>query len=465
MTAHKRGRQQGLGGRKRRPKRRSTSTSDEGSSEGSSTTRCICGETHNVGLMVQCDKCEVWQHCDCMGLKEQDIPDHYYCELCKPENHTVTRLANGRTKREYDSLGRPAIDKKAPKKRMTLNSREASMSLEDVLAARNAFELYQSKQQEERPPSPPNNPLDSISNHSNEVKPDIEQEEEEEPPSKSKRDLVDLPETIDENTEPPSSSVSSVGHEEIPTIKDQDESEVEPVSTKPRGKKRQFNKQEETKKRSVAKRGNGIGVGRRGKPRSRTSTPQPRDTSPLPAGDTSSSNSHPTSIFDYFTPEARAASPPARVKYPKDTMSMTDMNKRTEVVLDHISTIQVDMATKEVIAGNDDVRPRRGVLPSPITIPEQHTVDSPSSSLSSASTIPLEEPIDHERGVAEEAIEKNSQTSLEIMDSLTRKLIKFQRKFSTRHNNNNNNNNNDDSEGRVTRNREASGLYRNMKAH
>lgn len=50
----------------------------------------------NVGLMVQCDQCEVWQHCDCVGLEEQDIPEHYYCEECKPENHSVVKLTHGR---------------------------------------------------------------------------------------------------------------------------------------------------------------------------------------------------------------------------------------------------------------------------------------------------------------------------------------------------------------------------------
>ncbi|KAI7868447.1 hypothetical protein BDF14DRAFT_1793284 [Spinellus fusiger] len=50
----------------------------------------------NSGLMVQCDKCEVWQHCECVGLEEQDIPEQYYCEQCKPENHSVVRQPHGR---------------------------------------------------------------------------------------------------------------------------------------------------------------------------------------------------------------------------------------------------------------------------------------------------------------------------------------------------------------------------------
>lgn len=40
--------------------------------------------------MICCDQCSAWQHNDCMGLtfmKGQE-PDQYYCEQCRPENHT-----------------------------------------------------------------------------------------------------------------------------------------------------------------------------------------------------------------------------------------------------------------------------------------------------------------------------------------------------------------------------------------
>ena len=35
--------------------------------------------------MIQCEQCLVWQHYDCIGIKEE--PDNYYCEECQPENH------------------------------------------------------------------------------------------------------------------------------------------------------------------------------------------------------------------------------------------------------------------------------------------------------------------------------------------------------------------------------------------
>lgn len=62
----------------------------------SSRIKILTLDIDNMGLMVQCDQCEVWQHCECVGLEEQDIPDQYYCEECKPENHSVIRLSHGR---------------------------------------------------------------------------------------------------------------------------------------------------------------------------------------------------------------------------------------------------------------------------------------------------------------------------------------------------------------------------------
>ncbi|XP_069806925.1 histone-lysine N-methyltransferase ASH1L [Dendropsophus ebraccatus] len=49
--------------------------------------RCICGLYKDEGLMIQCEKCMVWQHCDCMGVTS-DV-EHYLCEHCDPR--TVDR--------------------------------------------------------------------------------------------------------------------------------------------------------------------------------------------------------------------------------------------------------------------------------------------------------------------------------------------------------------------------------------
>lgn len=71
-------------------------------------TRCVCGLDElssidpntqhllnheyririDLGLFIQCDKCLVWQHGYCVGLFiNDDVPDKYWCELCKPDLH------------------------------------------------------------------------------------------------------------------------------------------------------------------------------------------------------------------------------------------------------------------------------------------------------------------------------------------------------------------------------------------
>lgn len=169
-------------------------------------------------------------------------------------------LVSIRTKRQHVSTERTsAAVAKAPKKRMTLNSREASMSLEDVLAARNALEMYESHKDKNSPqpnPSLPHlNNAEDLSTHTpgesthNDTTTTITAtataniDVTASPPNiqtgisltikengnittakaaKRKRDLgIKLPETIEERPEPPSSTVSSVGHEELPLFKEQ----------------------------------------------------------------------------------------------------------------------------------------------------------------------------------------------------------------------------------------------------
>eukprot|EP00118_Oscarella_pearsei_P023773 m.289059 g.289059 ORF g.289059 m.289059 type:complete len:853 (+) comp40711_c0_seq5:7812-10370(+) len=46
--------------------------------------RCICGIPVEEGLMIQCDKCHVWQHCDCMNYYPPENAEDvaYFCEKC-----------------------------------------------------------------------------------------------------------------------------------------------------------------------------------------------------------------------------------------------------------------------------------------------------------------------------------------------------------------------------------------------
>lgn len=94
-------------------------------------TRCPCGDNEDTeGFMIQCEKCLVWQHGDCLGITAQTVPEHYYCEACEPnlEAHVRRRtvLANsnlvvfprtvGRRKNSVKGNGeRTSVRKPGPK--------------------------------------------------------------------------------------------------------------------------------------------------------------------------------------------------------------------------------------------------------------------------------------------------------------------------------------------------------------
>ncbi|XP_065205528.1 histone-lysine N-methyltransferase ash1-like [Planococcus citri] len=44
--------------------------------------RCICGFYKDEGVMIQCERCLVWQHCDC--VKGDPNAEFYLCERCNP---------------------------------------------------------------------------------------------------------------------------------------------------------------------------------------------------------------------------------------------------------------------------------------------------------------------------------------------------------------------------------------------
>ena len=59
------------------------SEEEEDEEEEDGEIRCICGKNVDHGLMIQCDKCSVWQHGACFNLKGKDnIPDIWLCEQC-----------------------------------------------------------------------------------------------------------------------------------------------------------------------------------------------------------------------------------------------------------------------------------------------------------------------------------------------------------------------------------------------
>ncbi|KAK6335925.1 hypothetical protein TWF730_003300 [Orbilia blumenaviensis] len=132
-----------------------------GNEEEEGETRCICGfkeyqggsdDSHTDltdGLFIQCDQCHVWQHGLCVGIRDKALaPDNYFCEQCKPENHTLYEKKGGRTYSTYIGFGPERVDSKQDhhtKRRSTMNSRDAAYDEQMFHQA-----IEQSKQQDEK---------------------------------------------------------------------------------------------------------------------------------------------------------------------------------------------------------------------------------------------------------------------------------------------------------------------------
>ncbi|KAG2173293.1 hypothetical protein INT43_004667 [Umbelopsis isabellina] len=425
----RRGRSANGSRRRRQPIAQTQSSSEDESSDTASITRCICGEIHNEGLMVQCDKCEVWQHCSCIGLLEQDIPEQYYCEECRPENHSWIKLNNGRNKRQYHADG--SADKKhQPKKRMTNNSREADVPLADILLSR----AFVNGGEESSHPASTDEILKDEQKEAEMILPPIVEGIEEAVKRRSRRSVEEAQQAAATAAAATAAAAAkrSRSHsteDEKPAVVDndiadhaQDESDHEVKAKRPRragpgSTKASTSSSTEAKKPAVTKKPptRKPAVKRSRNARSRTSTPQLSDSESVPPAP---------------QPEKTVEEPstPARVRYPSAKMSLWEMNRRAKQILEYISSVQVDMANKSTMP-----KPKsEDALAAPLVI---EAPASPASSVSSATTIPLDAvqsntTIDA-NGSNNTDASVAEQTSLEIMDRLTRELIKFQTKFTT----------------------------------
>ena len=112
----------GKGGRAKATKQVSVEPEEE-----DAIIRCICGyveeDKDDDRAMICCDKCLAWQHNTCMGVSDDEdlIPDDYFCEQCKPENHQETLDAIARGEKIWEQRAvekeREEQEKKSRKKK------------------------------------------------------------------------------------------------------------------------------------------------------------------------------------------------------------------------------------------------------------------------------------------------------------------------------------------------------------
>lgn len=69
--------------------------------------------------MICCETCEVWQHGECMGVTQANVPDLYYCEKCQP-NHKIHEERRKLTTQFTRKARKPAPKRRGrkPKKKL-----------------------------------------------------------------------------------------------------------------------------------------------------------------------------------------------------------------------------------------------------------------------------------------------------------------------------------------------------------
>lgn len=90
--------------------------------EADAIIRCICGYVEenedDERVMVICDNCDAWQHNECMEISEnsEELPDQYFCEVCKPDDHKELLAKVARGEKPWEDRAREREREEAERK-------------------------------------------------------------------------------------------------------------------------------------------------------------------------------------------------------------------------------------------------------------------------------------------------------------------------------------------------------------
>ena len=60
-----------------------------------SITQCTCGSDVESDYMIQCGRCQAWQHGECVGITESSCPENYLCYGCVKSNSELEASMSG----------------------------------------------------------------------------------------------------------------------------------------------------------------------------------------------------------------------------------------------------------------------------------------------------------------------------------------------------------------------------------
>jgi hypothetical protein len=111
--------------------------------EDSGIILCICGFEEDDGFTIQCERCNVWQHAQCVDISEDEVPDIYYCDKCDQNPHRVVdvkaaierqqRIANGQQHEQGETeqhLPPPTAPPTKPQRRKGSKGKNANNNTE-----------------------------------------------------------------------------------------------------------------------------------------------------------------------------------------------------------------------------------------------------------------------------------------------------------------------------------------------
>ncbi|KAL2812361.1 hypothetical protein BJX63DRAFT_432624 [Aspergillus granulosus] len=454
-------------------------------------------------MFIQCDSCKVWQHGGCVGIMDEAMsPDEYFCEECRKDLHKIRSETNGQYSSQYlpvvpipssaitsressrDNAKRSKEQKSGqsdtfpnPKRRSTMNSRDAAYDEEELIRRaieeskednkadgeegsrrpkRSRSDSEAHRQNAKRPrtssPSPdinskPSNPASpAASDDESKSKPlvnghrkqratsrgqrekDTKEPEEPEPESteaasrrkgradRRKGEGADSDHEMESPTKP-TANEAELSHPPSPepSVPASDSIPTRPSTRKsgrPPARRGRVGRNQYTRDRDV----NGTGTD------SNTGNSPRRGQSLETGGDSPRIGSVGTPVNGTDTGK------PSRPRYVHQRTTMNEMKRRVAAILEFISRMQVEMA----VAGESTTPPNNGervngtgsiLLKAVAELQEgtlPHNVKEGSSDTADASVDTAELPTEKDF---------KDLSSLEMMDVLTRHLLKWQQEY------------------------------------